>query len=149
MTQKYKQNREALPSNNENRKTVTAALSRRCAFLTVFPVRMYLIRYQRFPLNKTPWTPVVAQQLCDSQHSMEAECSLQHSQKNACGFYPQSDESSPFLPILFSMIHFNIILPFMSGCSHLSPPSQYPESCVYSSDLICVLHVMSISSFLT
>jgi len=52
---------------------------------------------------------------------MEPEGSLLCSQEPATDPYPQPDESSQ-LPILFSKIHFHIILPFMPKSSYWPSP---------------------------
>jgi hypothetical protein len=54
-----------------------------------------------------------------SQH-LEPEGSLPCSQEPAAGSDPELDQSSPRHPILFSKIHFNIILPPTPGSSEWS-----------------------------
>jgi hypothetical protein len=67
-------------------------------------------------LQLTPWSLALKNQPAlsysrISQHFVEPEGSVPYSQQSATGPYPELDESSPYLPILFSKIHFNIIIP--------------------------------------
>jgi hypothetical protein len=85
-----------------------------------------------------------------SQHSTEPESSLPCSQKPSTGSYLEPDKPSPYHPILFSKIHFNIILPLTSTFLSGFFPSGYPtKTWIHSSSLSFVLHSLPILSLLT
>jgi hypothetical protein len=75
---------------------------------------------------------------------MEPEGSLQSSQDNSTGPYPEPDQSSPYYPVLFYLTSILILY------SHLRPShSGFTTKTLHaSSSPPCMLHALSISSSL-